>query len=221
MLKVGDSLVLETKHSLKPEQYQSNIVELSGSSVFIDYPVNLSTNKTVFLMDGTQLQVTYISKDGSIYIFDTEVLGKVKSTIPMIKLLFPEEEEHIKIQRREYVRVEIPVDVAVHSKEKSSKLKPFTTITDDISAGGAAILVPKGIEIIPDTILDIWFVIPLKSGELHHLKLDSKVIRLIERYEHAQDLVSLEFISISNYERQILMRFVFEKQLELRNKSNI
>lgn len=215
-MKIGDSIILEPKNSLQPEKYKSKILEINDQAVYIDYPVNIATKRTIFLTDGTQLKVTYISVDGSVYIFDSEVLGKVKSTISMIHLQNPNKQHHVKIQRREYVRIETKVDTAIHSKNGS--FKPFTTMTDDISAGGAAVLVPKDFLLETDTLLTMWLVLPLKSGEINYARIDCQVVRIIDREESTRNILTLKFINISNGERQLLIRFCFEKQLELRNK---
>jgi len=216
VLKIGETLILEPKYGLEHEQYRTKIVEYNNQSLFIDYPVNMATNKTVFLVDGAQLKVTYIGVDGSVYIFDTEVLGKIKSKIPMISLRNPEKDEHIKIQRREYVRVESSLDVAVHSK--SEEFLPFNTVTEDISAGGTAIFVPKKFPFLPTSIMTVWFAVPLKSGNIHYMNVDCQVSRLIEIEGGTKNLASLKFLKIDKNDRQLLIRYCFEQQLEQRNK---
>lgn len=65
------------------------------------------------------------------YSFNTEVLGRKSGNVQMILLACPPAEEFIKIQRREYVRVETPVDIAVeHDGQK------LQFAAEDISAGG-------------------------------------------------------------------------------------
>ena len=215
-MKIGDSILLEPKNAMQPEKYRSMVVELKEDSVFIDYPVNTSTKRTVFLLEGTQLKLTYITADGTVFLFDTEVLGRVKSSIPMIRLLKPDKSRHVKIQRREYVRIETKVDVAIHGNKH--EFEPFTSFTEDISAGGAAVLSPKGFSPEPGAFLNIWLALPYKSGEFHYLSLHAEVIRLIEKEERLSNLLTLQFKDISSAERQALIRFCFERQVELRNK---
>ena len=216
IVKIGDSILLEPKNAMQPEKYRSMVVELNEDSVFIDYPVNTSTKRTVFLLEGTQLKLTYITADGTVFLFDTEVLGRVKASIPMVKLLKPAKSTHVKIQRREYVRIETKVDVAVHGN--NGEFEPFASFTEDISAGGAAVLSPKGFIPNPGTLLKIWLALPFKSGEFSYLSLQAEVIRLIEKEKRLSNLLTLQFKDITASERQALIRFCFEKQLEHRNK---
>lgn len=216
MLKIGDSLILQSKYSIEPEEYRSKILEFNGHSLFIDFPTNVSSNKTTLLADGTQLKVTYINNEtSSVYLFDTEVLGKVNSPIQMMQMLYPDKEEHIKIQRREYVRIETKIDAAVHSDIQG--FVPFTTTTEDISAGGSSIILPQGIDLTPESVISIILVIHLKTGETHYVKTACRVVRTINQPGRVRT-ASLHFFDISENDRRNIIRFVFEKQLEQRNK---
>jgi len=216
MLKIGDSLILEPKYALEPEEYRSKILEFNGRTLFIDLPINVSNKRTTLLADGTQLKVTYINNDtSSVYLFDTEVLGKVNYPIQMMQMLYPDKEEHIKIQRREYVRIETKTDVAIRSDVQG--FIPFTTVTEDISAGGSSIILPPGINLIPEMIISIVIVIQLRTGETHYVKASCRVVRIIDQPEKVKT-ASLQFLDISENDRQYIIRFVFEKQLEQRNK---
>lgn len=215
MISIGDTLTLEPKNSVEIERYRCKVVEISGNQIYIDYPVNLETQRTVFLLDGTQLKASFIAKNGSVYLFQTEVMGRLKQNIPMLKLYYPGEEHLIKIQRRQFVRIEAPVDVAVHPI--NNEFEPFTTITEDISAGGAALILPKNHLFHNGDTFYLWMSLPMNSGEYHYLKLKSKAIRLIENKE-TNNLLSIQFLETSGQEKQLLLRFCFEKQLELKKK---
>lgn len=215
MISIGDTLTLEPKNSVEIERYKCKVVEINGNQIYIDYPINMETQRTVFLLDGTQLKASFIAKNGSVYLFQTEVMGRRKQNIPMLKLYYPGEENLVKIQRRQFVRVETPVDVAVHPI--SDEFKPFTTITDDISAGGAAIILRNNNVLNKGDIFHLWLSLPMNNGEYHYLKLKSKAIRLIESKE-SNNLLSIQFLETTGQEKQLLLRFCFEKQLELKKK---
>lgn len=215
MINIGDGLILEPKYSDKIERYKCKLVERIGENLYIDYPINMETNRTVFLIEGFQLKGTFIAADGSVYIFECEVLKRVKTNIPMIVLSYPGNDQLIRVQRRQFVRVETAVDVAVHPIQ--SEFRPFVTITDDISAGGAAIIIQKNSPLKADMFMNNWFVLPMQSGEIHYLKLKSKLIRVVELNE-SKSIISVQFIDSSPNDRQILLRFCFDRQLALRRK---
>ncbi|WNS74051.1 flagellar brake domain-containing protein [Bacillus sp. DTU_2020_1000418_1_SI_GHA_SEK_038] len=215
MIKIGDVLFLEPRHSTNVEKYKCRILEKKDNTVYIDYPMNMETNRTVFLIDGTQLKGTFISGDGSVYLFECEVLRRVKGDIPMIILSYPGAEHLVKIQRRQFVRIETGVDVAVRPID--GEFAPFVTVTDDISAGGAAIINDKKRTLSPNMMIQSWFVLPMQNGDIHYLKLKSKIVRIVAVNEW-KSLISLQFIDISQSDRQVLLRFCFDRQLAYKKK---
>ncbi|HAQ06564.1 MAG TPA: pilus assembly protein PilZ [Bacillus bacterium] len=215
MIKIGDIIILEYKYSDNFEQYKCKLVERSGNDLYIDYPINTSTNRTVFLLEGTPLKAVFATDTGSHYYFDTEVKGRVKMKIPMVVLSYPGNEHLIKIQRRQYVRVETSVDVAVSSSK--GEFPPFTTVTDDISAGGTALIAGKDSGMKPGMEIESWFVLPMQNGEYEYRKFHGRVVRIIER-PGQMNKVSVEFVKPTGPDRQLLIRFCFERQLAMKKK---
>lgn len=214
MIKVGDILTLETGKGETHEKYRCKVVEKQPNVIYIDYPINVKTERTVFLLDGTQLKATFVADDSTAYFFDCEILRRVKANIPMIALSYPGKENLLKIQRRRFVRIETSVDMAIHPM--NGEFAPFITVTEDISAGGAAI-VSDNKKLVPDTDVRTWLVLPMQNGETHYLTLTGKIIRSVDR-QGLKPLLSIEFAEITPADRQLLLRFCFERQLALRKK---
>jgi c-di-GMP-binding flagellar brake protein YcgR len=215
MLTIGETLTLEPRNNSKAEQYKCRLVERNSHELFIDYPINLKTDRTVFLIDGTQLRVSFVSGH-SAYSFEAEVVGRVIRGIPMIKLSFPGDSYILKVQRRMYVRIETAVDVAIHPLQ--NEFTPFASITKDISAGGSLILLNHDKGIKQGLNVLAVFVLPLENGEYHYLKIMSTVVRVIKNEESGQLLFSLNFMNVSPIERQNLLRFSFDRQLAMKKK---
>lgn len=215
MMNIGDVLTLEVKFSDKPEKYKCKLVERKGQYLYIDYPINLQTNKTAFLIDGTQLKCSFVDRMGSVFLFETEVLGRVKQNIPMLILSDPGREQYIKIQRRQYVRVETSVDIAVHPG--NFEFKPFVTVTDDISAGGAAIITSNKSNLCSGMKINCWLVLPMQNGEYHYQQFHSKIVRVIP-LDDQRNKVSIQFLDVGPHDRQMLLRFSFDRQLMIRKK---
>lgn len=216
MIQIGDVLTLELKSSEDEEKFRCRLVDIRDNEFYIDYPISLTTNRAAFLLDGTQLKVTFVGNDcSSIYLFESEINGRVKKNIPMLILTYPGNNHLIKIQRRQYVRVETAVDIAIHPLE--FEFAPITTITDDLSAGGAAVLIPKEVSIKTDMRILAWLVLIMQNGDYHYMKLQSRIVRIIP-FSETRNKVSIQFIDVSNQERQLLLRFSFERQLEAKKK---
>jgi c-di-GMP-binding flagellar brake protein YcgR len=216
LIQIGDVLTLELKSSEDEEKFRCRLVDIRDNEFYIDYPISLTTNRAAFLLDGTQLKVTFVGNDGSsIYLFESEINGRVKKNIPMLILTYPGNNHLIKIQRRQYVRVETAVDIAIHPLE--FEFAPITTITDDLSAGGSAVLIPKEVSIKTDMRILAWLVLIMQNGDYHYMKLQSRIVRIIP-FSETRNKVSLQFLDVSNQERQLLLRFSFERQLEAKKK---
>jgi c-di-GMP-binding flagellar brake protein YcgR len=216
MINIGDTIILEPKNTDENEKYRCKLVEKKGEQIFIDYPVNMESGRTVFLLDGTQLKGSFVGKDNTVYLFETEVQGRTKQNIPMIALSYPEENNLVRIQRRQFVRVDTSVDVAAHPIK--GEFNPFVTITSDISAGGAALILPTKAKLEPGSVFNCWIVLPMQSGDYHYIMLKSRAIRVIPGRDGERDKMPIEFIDISDSERQLLIRFSFERQINLKRK---
>lgn len=216
VIKIGETLILEPIDEKNSDQYKCRLVEVIGNDMYIDYPIHLTTKKTVFLLNGTQLKISFVANEGNVYLFHSEIIGRVKqNNVPMLKLFLPANDQMIKIQRREYVRVDTNVDVAVHSLQ--GEFHSFTSMTTDISAGGAAILVPVQSPLKEDYIINSYFVLPLQNGEYTYVKLKAIVKRILD-YNELYNKAPIEFLDVNPPDRQVLMRFCFDKQLSFKKK---
>ncbi|MFB9988555.1 flagellar brake protein [Bacillus benzoevorans] len=217
MLTIGNVLLLEPKNTVQAEKYKCRLVEQRGDMLYIDYPIKLSTNKTAFLLDGTQLKAVFVHGH-SAFSFDTEVTGRVKQSIPMMKLHFPGEEYVMKIQRRQFVRIDTAVDVAIHPLNE--EFEPFTAVTDDFSAGGMLVHVrsDKGAKLDQGMDIKAVLVLPMQSGDYHYVQIHSKIVRILQDNKTGFSKYSLQFKEVAPRERQQLLRFTFERQLEMKKK---
>ncbi len=221
MVNIGDTIYLELedgKDEVK-QRFKCRLVDRVGEFLFIDYPINELTKRVGFFYDGTQFTASFFGKDQAIYLFQTQLLGRKQGRIPMLILKDPGKEKYIRIQRRQYVRVDTTIDVAVHPKNE--EFSPFVTVTLDISGGGLALILPKkhGIPINKD--ITCWLALHMQTGEIKYLKVNCQVIRIISPKESPSEKASLQFIDISERERQIVIRYCFDRQLYLRKKGII
>ncbi|TYS68375.1 pilus assembly protein PilZ [Sutcliffiella horikoshii] len=219
MLKPGVVLTLQVKNDDKVEKYRCKVQEVKEKEFYVDYPAHIVNGKTTYILNGTQLLITYVSDEGVAYTFESEVLGRIKQAIPMVQLSFPGYHQVLKVQRRQYVRVESNIDVSVHPL--SHHFIPFITLTQDISAGGAALILPEHVSFPEEGHVFTTFVIHLNNGETHYLKLKSKIIRLVEETSKNRWKASLQFDPINEFQRQVLMKYCFEQQLLLRKTHSL
>lgn len=209
--KIGTMLILEPMYTETYEKFRCKIVETSDGIIYIDYPVNTVTKKTAFLIDGSQFRATFNNEAKQSFAFRTEVLGRKAGNVPMIMLHCPPEEEFIKIQRREFVRVETPVDVAV---EKGGIFRQY--VTDDISAGGILINVTKGTNFKEGDSVNLLLVLSFANREIYYVNTVGYVVRIFEKDN--KQLASIQFSDADDLDKQYIVRFCFERQLQKRRK---
>ncbi|WP_430785522.1 flagellar brake protein [Virgibacillus flavescens] len=196
-------------------KYRSKIIEENDTYLFIDYPINMETKRTAALPKGAFIKVSYVGNDQSVYLFNTQVIAKVNVTIPALAISIPQESDIKRIQRRAFVRIETAVDVSVH--HPGEELKSFATVTSDISGGGMSIVIPRSEEVSENDDLDLWIVLNMHNGEYNYIYSRAKAVRVITDKQNIHT-ASLKFESISKQDQQLVIRYCFEKQRELRTK---
>jgi c-di-GMP-binding flagellar brake protein YcgR len=110
--------------------------------------------------------------------------------------------------------------VAIHPLHQ--EFKPFATMTSDISAGGAAVVLPPQYErqLLPGMVVEAWLVLTMRSGEYHYLKIKAKIVRIFQG-ENGINKASLQFLDVAPQDRVRLIRYSFERQLEARKAENM
>ena len=210
-IKIGTMLILEPTYTERVEKFRCKVVEQKDGVIYIDYPINTITKKTAFLIDGAQFRVTFNDESKQSFAFNTEVLGRKKGNIPMIMLTCPPDEEFIKIQRREFVRVETPVDVAVEYDNRFTQL-----VADDISAGGVLLALQGSINFKIGDEVRLTIVLPYTNKEIRYVQTDALVVTTFER--NNRTLASVQFTDTDDIDKQYIVRFCFERQLQIRKK---
>ena len=175
-LKIGTILTLEPTYTERVEKFRCRVVEQGENLIYIDYPINVVTKKTSFLVDGAQFRVTFMTEEKQSFGFNTEVLGRKGGTVPMIILSCPSPEEFLKIQRREYVRVATKVDVSFEFDGQHTPL-----VTEDISAGGLAVILNRPVNFREGDEVKLTIVLPYSNGDIKYVQTSAIVVRIFEK----------------------------------------
>ncbi|WP_155590605.1 flagellar brake protein [Lysinibacillus cavernae] len=210
-IKIGTQLQLEPTYTERLEKFRCKVVEQQENILYIDYPINVATKKTAFLIDGSEFRATFRTEDKQSFAFSTEVIGRKSGNIPMIMLHCPKPEEFIKIQRREYVRVETPVDVAIQFKDYKYQL-----VASDISAGGLALILKGEVACNDGDEVKLTIVLPFTNGEVKYVITDATVVRIFEK--EGKRIATIQLTDTDDVDQQHIVRFCFERQLVNRRK---
>ncbi|UOE92361.1 flagellar brake domain-containing protein [Alkalihalobacillus sp. LMS39] len=218
MIEIGATIHLQLKNSsgFEHEEYKCRLVDRKGDKLIIDHPIHIETNKPGLFYIGTEFYGWFVGKDKAVYSFETKLEERRAENIPIFILQDPGKDKYSRIQRRNYVRVDTGVDVAVHSPE--GVFEPFTTLSLDLSGGGIAISVPPGKNLPDQGEVICWFVLHMKSGEIFYIRATCKIIRVFQKLDETRERASLEFSSIHERDRQRVVRYCFERQALLHRK---
>ncbi|MBS2969433.1 flagellar brake domain-containing protein [Metabacillus sp. KIGAM252] len=214
MLEIGNVITLEPLDQ-SGDVYKCKIVSMDEGTISIDYPLNESTGKTAFIVNGTLLSCLFVASDQNPYKFDTAVMGRRKENIPVILLKKPENRDVLKIQRRQYVRIDSDVNVAVHSPAEA--FEPFVTVTSDLSAGGAGIIIPKHAALNEKEQLIVWMALPLQDGTINYVKVESESVRILEDHSGIRK-ATIKFMNMNETAQQKIVRYCFDQQILHRKK---
>jgi len=210
-LKIGTQLTLEPTYTERNEKFRCRVVETKDNIIYIDYPINVETKKTAFLIDGAQFRAIFNTESKESYTFNTEVLGRKAGNVHMIMLACPPKEDFLKIQRREYVRVETPVDIALLFEGYKYQL-----VAEDISAGGVAVHIKTPVEFKDGDEVQVLVVLPFTNGEIRYVETEAVIVRIFER--DGVQIASIRFTDTDEVDQQHIVRFCFERQVLIRKK---
>ncbi len=209
VLAIGDTLYIEVQGG-DAARLRCRVVDLKDRVLYTDYPINDETGKTTFLLNGTEINA-FFSQHGQAYLFKSVLLHRKKETIPMLAFTLPEQNGFTKVQRREYVRVETDADAAIHSV--SDAFKPFTALTVDLSAGGAAVKVPANAGLNENDQVWMWLSLHFQNGSIQYAKIQANVINAGK-----SGIAALEFTDMTETDRKQLLQYCFDQELLLKKK---
>lgn len=218
LLVAGDVLLLESYDTENPSSrvLKCKVAKITENELHITYPIDQKTGRSVFLMNGTDLVVTFVTKNQIPYQFSCKVIGRKKEEIPVISLRYPGLDELKKIQRRRFLRVEAVLDTAAYPVNPEKK--PFTTVTENISAGGLSMIIPEEYRFDLEEQIDVHINLPIDHDARKLVSATSQVKRMQWDEKNKKRMLSVEFSAISEDHQQLLMKYCFHHQIELKQK---
>jgi c-di-GMP-binding flagellar brake protein YcgR len=211
--KIGLSLTLTyVQQGKEDETYHCKLVDENENYLIIDYPVHEKTKKTKFFPAGTVLKASFVGGDQAIYQFTTKIASRVKRTVPAIAIPKPDPLEIKRIQRRQFVRIDTTLDIAIQREGMNG----FATVTSDISGGGLSFIVPKGEKLDRGETIHILIVLYFQSGKFVYINVPSEIVFIQEK--NRIRTCSVRFLKLNSKDRQRIISFCFEKQREMRKK---
>lgn len=187
-------------------KYRTRIEEVGERILAVGAPFN--HGEVVPLREGTKVKLTFWDELAA-YSFEGKIMQRIAVPIPMFVLELTD--SVAKVQRRNYVRIPAlyPVSFRSVTKEGLSDLHKGTML--DLSGGGMRFLTKERVE--NKSLL--YAILTLPKGDL---KTPIRVCRVEKIEDSKHYTVSVEFHDISERERDLIIRCVFDIQRAMRKK---
>ena len=214
LLYIGARINLLVINSYDEIQYVSRVDNINEDGT-IDVLIPISKSRIVYIKNDTVLKVI-IAKEGAIFEFKAKVVSKQFGVVPLLRLMRVSDIQ--KIQRRNYFRLKsinnIKIRKIINLMEKVFD-EYFEASMVDISGGGLAFNADKELDIND-------FIEVSMDLNSNTICLIGKIVRA-ERNENKVKKYSygINFEKITEIERNIIMRFIFEEQRKLAKKGLI
>jgi len=211
-VKVGTQLSITLKQQINLAEtitYRSKIIDRTEKELMIDYPVDIGQYVNLPILPEQTINIEYLKK-GNVFTFNAKVKRINRSPILSFVIDIPEQGTIQKIQRREYVRINTDVNIAVHSLHQS--FEPFSTVTQDISGGGAAIITPHHLTLNQGELVLLYIVLKSSYSDFEYIKTKAEIIRTMTLNEVRSTSVKFDFFD--ERDRQKIIKFCFEIQRE-------
>jgi len=149
-----------------------------------------------------------VGTDRCSYFFDTQLIGISSTPTELWEMSLPT--NVTKLQRRQYVRLAIILDVII--KFIDPYTKDITTVTKDISAGGVQI-------VLEERPVDSYVKISLPLGKEVTIEAKGEVIRVAFPTTSRQCFtIAIKFNEMSNEKQEQITKYIFHKEVERRQK---
>jgi c-di-GMP-binding flagellar brake protein YcgR len=214
--KINEHLYIQVASSDTAEaeiEYKSRIADIEDNAFLIEIPMQVNNGRLKKLFMGDELSVYFITEGGIKNYFNTHVVGFKEDVIRMVRVRKPEVESIFKIQRRSFLRVSSELELAV----KDTLGSRFLVRTDDIGGGGTSFISDAKVKLAVSDKLSCWLLLPYRNGSMEHANFEGEIVRM-KQLENGRNLVMLKFSSISDAERQKIIRYCFERQFDFRNR---
>lgn len=187
------------------DRLPSRVEEINPRHLLIAMPV--AKGVPVLLPPGTAFHGRVV-ESGTVWLFASTFLDKRPSPVPVWVIAPPR--DFRKIQLRAFVRLEtaLPVEVKIFGAD----LPPVTATTKDIGGGGLQIATKLALE--PGVRLQIIIDLP-GVGRMSTL---GDVVRADFDERLNISTAGIKFVEISERERDKIIKYIFKKQLERRQK---
>lgn len=215
VFKIGKRIEIVRDGAKETEYFPSQILDIIDDEIFIiSGPIH--RNNIVLLHRGENIEIAYLAKNRGMYIFTGLILERDYD--PIYKVRIRKTSEVKRYQKREYYRFETSIPVIkslVIEGPEGQKLVKEKCRTRNISGGGLNLLSNYEHQ-VGDQVFCNFDI--REEG----LELKAEIVRInkVDAFDYDYTL-GLAFSEISERDRDIIIKFIFEEERIMREKGLI
>lgn len=209
-------ILISTASADEPQDiYKSRVDNVLSRSLMIEVPLHENNGRPMAYSPGQEITLFHFGIDGSKYILPSRILKRVNDDVPLWEVALPHPDSIQRIQRRNYLRVPASLELALRSLSKTNH---FLARTLDVSGGGIAFSCKSDLRVDHGERFACWLAIPTKQG-MDHASFTAKVVRVVPpKREGEHQAISLMILETRELDREKIIRYCFDRQVELRKK---
>lgn len=205
-LSVNQNVEIELLEDNLSGVYRSRVEDILADRIILALP--LSKGVPVPIRVGSRVLVRYFDQS-AIYSFTAEVISRATAPRAILAVRLPETVH--RVQRRNYVRLDDNIPVTIY-KLQEEDLTGFDTVTKDISGGGVRLEIPHAYEL--GTELELHLKLPAAR-----IVAVGKVVRCLQLEAPKKGYnIGIQFTIIEERDRDRIIKYIFDRQRELRKK---
>jgi len=222
MLPSINQVVYLSYNSKQEFPLKTRIADINSYYISIEIPINEKTGKLEKLTVGNRLTMYYQSKDHGQFMFDTTIIDRKKDQIDLLILQLPAPSLITKAQRRSFLRVPTSIETSFQINDDLNN-EWFLVKTIDLSGGGMQIVLTNPDHFREKMKLKGWLVLPFpQEDKIEHVLYQAEIVRILIPNETTKvRWASLKFTSITENTRARIIRYCYQRQVQLRKKGMI
>ncbi|MCF6097056.1 flagellar brake protein [Thermovorax subterraneus] len=208
ILEIGMRVEIEVERDKQKILLPSKVEDIENERYFLGMPF---FEGKIFFLESEETIKIYFAKNNSFYYIQGKVVEKKYAPIPVIGVVLDGKPE--KNQRRNYFRVQVMRRIKLRPIDSDSWMKAFLV---DLSASGALIYFGRQLE--KGDFVELKLPLDFKELELKArvVRIEKDQLRRVQQYN-----VGVQFIDISEQQRDDIIKFVLAEQRKLRQKGYI
>lgn len=210
VFKINQRLTLILPEKVSVAECYSRIEDITPGAMTIAMP--MSKGYPIIIPNGSTVWGRVV-ENGQVYQFQSIITGKRISPLPIWIITLPT--NITKVQQRSFVRLDIvlPVKIQIVSNDQDEEAPFIDVLTKNISGGGVCLIMQDKRKL--GTRLNVQLQLP----EQEVWTIPSEVVRLdVPQNDRQLYWIGVKFLDIAETVRNRLIRFIFKKQLEQRQK---